>query len=36
MEVVEKFDDWIKIDCERNWEMKEIEEINQEILNKIL
>ena len=34
--VVEKFDDWIKIDCEQNWEMKSIEEINKEILDKIL
>ena len=34
--VVEKFDDWIKIDCEKNWEMKSIEEINKEILDKIL
>ena len=36
MQVVEKFDNWIKIDCEKNWEMKGIEEINTEILNKIL
>jgi len=36
MAVVEKFDDWIKIDCEQNWEMKSIEEINKEILDKIL
>jgi len=34
--VVEKFDDWVKIDCEQNWEMKSIEEINKEILGKIL
>lgn len=36
MQVVEKFDDWIKIDCEENWKMKSIEKINEEILNKIL
>jgi len=36
MDVVEKFDDWIKIDCEINWEMKSIEDINKEILDKIL
>jgi len=36
MKVVEKFDDWIKIDCESNWEMKTIENINNEILDKIL
>ena len=34
--VVNKFDDWIKIDCEINWKMKSIEEINKEILNIIL
>ena len=36
MDVVDKFDDWIKIDCEENWKMKSIEEINKEILEKIL
>ena len=36
MDVVDKFDDWIKIDCELNWKMKSIEEINKEILDKIL
>jgi len=36
MSVVEKFDDWIKIDCEKNNEMKNIEKINKEILEKIL
>jgi dTMP kinase len=36
MSVVEKFDDWIKIDCEQNSKMKSIEEINKEILDKIL
>jgi dTMP kinase len=36
MDVVEKFDDWVKIDCEINGEMKSIEEINKEILDKIL
>jgi hypothetical protein len=36
MDVVEKFDDWIKIDCELNWEMRSIEDINKKILAKIL
>ena len=36
MSVVEKFQDWIKIDCEENWKMKSIEKINSEILEKIL
>ena len=36
MSVVKKFDSWTKIDCEQNWEMKSIESINKEILDKIL
>jgi len=36
MDVVEKFDDWFKIDCEKDLKMKSIEEINKEILDKIL
>jgi len=36
IEVIEQFNDWIKIDCEKNWKMKDIEEINNEILSKIL
>ena len=36
IDVVEKFDDWLKIDCEINGKMKSIEEINKEILDKIL
>ncbi len=36
MKIVNKFDNWIKIDCEKNGEMKSIEEINREILKKIL
>ena len=35
MEVVEKLW-WIKIDCEKDWEMRWIEEINLEILGEIL
>jgi len=35
MDVVKKFDDWVKIDCERNGEMREINEINEEILRLI-
>ncbi len=36
MQVVDKFDNWIKIDCEKNWKMRRIEEINKDILDKIL
>ncbi len=35
MWIVEKYN-WIKIDCEKNWEMRSIDEINDEILNNIL
>ncbi|MDQ7009419.1 MAG: thymidylate kinase [Candidatus Gracilibacteria bacterium] len=35
MSVVEKFNDWTKIDCEEKGKMKSIEEINKEILEKI-
>jgi len=36
MEVVNKYSDWLKIDCELNGDMKSIEDINKEILSKIL
>ena len=36
MEVVDKFDDWVKIDCEKNWEMRSVEEIHDDILMEIL
>ena len=36
MQIVEKYDSWIKIDCEKNGKMKSIEEINEEILKNIL
>lgn len=36
MSVVKKFKNWTKIDCEKYWKMKSIEEINKEILDKIL
>jgi len=36
MSVVERFNSWKKIDCEQDWEMKSIEKINKEILDKIL
>jgi len=36
IDVVEKFDDWFKIDCEKDLKMKSIEEINKEILDKII
>ena len=35
MSVVEKYN-WIKIDCEKNGEMRSIDEINKEILNEII
>jgi len=35
MQVVKKYD-WTKIDCEKNGEMRSIEEINDEILKHIL
>lgn len=34
-EIVEKYN-WVKIDCIENWKMRTIEDINREILNKIL
>lgn len=36
MEVVDNFHDWVKIDCERDWEMRSIEEISDEILKAII
>jgi hypothetical protein len=36
MEVVSKYDSWIKIDCEKNWEMRSIEDINRDIMGEIL
>lgn len=36
MEVVDMYDDWIKIDCEKDWVMRSIEEINEDILKEIL
>ena len=36
MEVVNKYDSWIKIDCEKNWEMRSIEDINRDIMGEIL
>jgi hypothetical protein len=34
MEVVKKYA-WVKIDCEKDWEMRSIDEINEEILENI-
>jgi hypothetical protein len=31
MEVVKKYN-WVKIDCEKNWKMRSIEDINNEIM----
>lgn len=36
MDVVSRYSDWIKIDCEENLEMRSIEEINSDILDIIL
>ena len=36
MEVVDKYDDWVRIDCERGLEMRSVEEINGEIMREIL
>lgn len=35
MSIVEKYN-WVKIDCENNWNMRSIEEINKQILENIL
>ncbi len=35
MEILEKYS-WSKIDCEKNWEMRNIEDINEEILAEVL
>lgn len=34
MQVVKKYG-WIKIDCEKNWEMRSVEEINDEIMKEL-
>lgn len=36
MEVVDKFDDWVKIDCEKNLNMRSMEDITNDILSEIL
>lgn len=36
MDVVNRYSDWIKIDCEENLEMRSIEEINEDILREII
>ena len=35
VEIVKK-NNWTKIDCEKNWDMRSIEDINKEILNNII
>lgn len=35
MEIVEKYN-WVKIDCELDWNMRSIEDINEDILREIL
>lgn len=36
MEVVERYPDWVRLDCERDGEMKSMEEITGEILKEIM
>jgi hypothetical protein len=36
MDVVSRYSDWVKIDCEENLKMKSIEEINEAIIREIL
>ncbi|MDD3646489.1 MAG: deoxynucleoside kinase [Candidatus Gracilibacteria bacterium] len=36
IEVVKRYPDWVKIDCERNGDMKSMEEITGEILKEIM
>lgn len=35
VEIVKKYN-WVQIDCEKNWNMRSIEDINKEILNNII
>jgi len=36
IEIVNSKKDWVKIDCEHDWKMRSIEEINRDILSEIL
>ncbi len=36
IEIVNSKKDWVKIDCEQDWKMRSIEEINRDILSEIL
>lgn len=36
MEVVSKYSDWVKIDCEKDLKMRSIEDINEDILKEII
>jgi len=36
LDVVQKYDDWIKLDCEKNWKMLSIDTVTQMILKEIL
>ncbi len=36
MEVVNKYSNWVKIDCEKDWNMRSIDEINKDIMEEIL
>jgi hypothetical protein len=36
MDIALSKEDWVKIDCEKDWKMRSIEDINDDILNEIL
>jgi len=36
MDVVSRYSDWVKIDCEKDLEMRSISEINKEIMGEIV
>ncbi|MEA3387309.1 MAG: hypothetical protein U9Q66_02795 [Patescibacteria group bacterium] len=36
IDVVDRYDDWVKIDCEKDLEMRSIEDITNDILSEIL
>lgn len=36
MDVVSRFDNWVKIDCEKDLEMRDMEDITKDILNEII
>jgi hypothetical protein len=36
MDVGDRYDDWVKIDCEKDLEIRSMEDITSDILNEIL